>query len=391
MKKLRKVGIIVLLSLFGMCFLLTAVSAISNLGLPQGSTEVEVLSRPDKIRLIETVHLRQQVGNAVWPGWGDADIPMIVYNEEYAFLTGYPDPPDGWIKVPAGIQRGGAWELVPGDSINGQPYYRQRLPDEETTPEAFTVLVGERWVSSLPQMDWGKIRLMKYMRQDLPPFLRSVFPYRLFLTQLFSSSNQYISLIAHESFHAYQGMQVPQKLADSENTSRDYEQQYPWDDTSLQADWQSELVLLTEALRSTDENQSAELALQFLEIRKDRRASAQLNENLIAYEQQREWLEGLARYAELEIWRLAGDSSYTPVAETSEDPEFNAYRDYSRRWTNELNQISRMSTDEGDGRFYYSGMAQAFLLDRLMPGWKERAFEEDVWLEDLLRSAVGSE
>jgi hypothetical protein len=196
-------------------------------------------------------------------------------------------------------------------------------------------------------------------------------------------------LIAHESFHAYQGMRVPQKLADSENTSRDYEQQYPWDDTSLQANWQTELDLLTEALRSTDENQSAELALQFLEIRADRRASAQLNENLIAYEQQREWLEGLARYAELEIWRLAGDSSYTPVPETSEDPEFNAYRDYSRRWTNELNQISRMSTDEGDGRFYYTGMAQAFLLDRLMPEWKERAFEEDVWLEDLLRSAVG--
>jgi hypothetical protein len=389
MKKLRKVGIIVLLSLFGMCFLLTAVSAISNLGLPQGSTEVEVLSRPDKIRLIETTQLRRQVGDAVWPGWGDADIPMIVYNEEYAFLTGYPDPPDGWIKVPAGIQRGGAWELVPGDSINGQPYYRQRLPDEETTPEAFTVLVGERWVSSLPQMDWGKIRLMKYMRQDLPPFLRSIFPYRLFLSQLFSSSDQYISLIAHESFHAYQGMRVPQKLADSENTSRQYEQQYPWDDTSLQADWQTELDLLTEALRSTDENQSAELALQFLEIRADRRASAQLNENMIAYEQQREWLEGLARYAELEIWRLAGDSSYMPVPETSEDPEFKAYRDYSRRWTNEVNQISRMSTDEGDGRFYYTGMAQAFLLDRLMPGWKERAFDEDVWLEDLLRSAVG--
>jgi hypothetical protein len=47
-----------------------------------------------------------------------------------------------------------------------------------------------------------------------------------------------------------------------------------------------------------------------------------------------------------------------------------------------------MAGDEGDGRFYYSGMAQAFLLDQLMPGWKARAFDEGVWLDDLLAEAV---
>jgi hypothetical protein len=33
-------------------------------------------------------------------------------------------------------------------------------------------------------------------------------------------------------------------------------------------------------------------------------------------------------------------------------------------------------------------MAQAFLLDRLMPGWKGRAFEDGVWLDDLLSEAL---
>jgi hypothetical protein len=37
---------------------------------------------------------------------------------------------------------------------------------------------------------------------------------------------------------------------------------------------------------------------------------------------------------------------------------------------------------------YYTGMAQALLLDRLSPGWKDRAFEQGVWVEDLLRQAV---
>lgn len=49
------------------------------------------------------------------------------------------------------------------------------------------------------------------------------------------------------------------------------------------------------------------------------------------------------------------------------------------------NQASR----EGDGRFYYSGWAQAVIPDRLLPGWQARAFDQDVWLEDLLREAVG--
>jgi hypothetical protein len=33
-------------------------------------------------------------------------------------------------------------------------------------------------------------------------------------------------------------------------------------------------------------------------------------------------------------------------------------------------------------------MAQAVLLDRLYPGWKDKAFQPGVMLEDLLREAV---
>jgi hypothetical protein len=34
-------------------------------------------------------------------------------------------------------------------------------------------------------------------------------------------------------------------------------------------------------------------------------------------------------------------------------------------------------------------MAQANLLDRLAPGWKDRALDDGVYLEDLLASAAG--
>jgi hypothetical protein len=368
--------------------LLLAISALSNLGLPPGSALVETLSEADKIRLAETTHLRQTVGDAVWPGWGQADIPAINYNESYAFLVGYPEPPDGWIKVPQGSQRGGPWEPVPGESFNGQPYYRQSLPDPDITPEGFTVLVGERWVSSLQTYDWASISLAQTIRRDLPSFVRPVFPYRLFIAQLLDGSDKYISLSAHEAFHAYQGMLAPEKLAASETANLQVENQYPWDNVSLQADWQTELDLLAEVLQSTDQARTVELARRFIELRAARRASADLTTELVSYEQQREWLEGLARYAELEIWRQAHAGNYTPLPETDSLSDFGNYSGFETRWSQEIDQIRRMADDEGDGRFYYSGMAQAFLLDRLMPGWKGRAFEDGVWLDDLLSEAL---
>ncbi len=65
-----------------------------------------------------------------------------------------------------------------------------------------------------------------------------------------------------------------------------------------------------------------------------------------------------------------------------------ATRNYTTHWNREVDQIRRMAGDEGDGRFYYSGMAQAVLLDRFAPGWQAQVFADGVWLDDLLADAV---
>ena len=387
MKKTLKLLLISVGSLFGMCLLLTIGFFIINLGLPDHSPSIEKLSEADKIRLAEYIHLREGLGNSVFPGWGEADIPAILYNEEYVFLIGYKNPADGWVKVPAGIQRGMAWESVPDDLFVDESYYRQRLSDPEITPEAFTVMVGDRWVSSMPTLDWFKISLVDQIKSDLPSFVVPVFPYPLFVNQLVSGSDQYISLSAHEAFHSFQGMVAPDKFADAEEANQ-YSDQYPWDDQSLQADWGAELSLLADALRSTDQNRTLELVQQFIVLRTSRRESADLSPEQISYEQHREWLEGLARYAELEIWRQAHESSYMPLQKTGNIDDFKGYANFEQRWSRELNQFSQMADDVGDGRFYYAGMAQAVLLDRISPEWKTNAFDEGVWLDDLLAIAV---
>ena len=290
--------------------------------------------------------------------------------------------------MPQGIQRGGPWEVTPGDSLDGQPYYRQALTDPDITPEAFTVQVGERWVPSMQTYEWARISLMQPIRRDLPAVLRPVFPYRLFIGQLLGNNDKYLTLLAHETFHAYQGMLAPEKLASSENLNRRMDSRYPRRDDAFQADWQTELDILAEALRTSDRAATLDLAQQFLDTRIARRQAANLSPELVAYEQQREWLEGLARYAELEIWRQASTTGYTPLAETASLSGFDDYAGYDARWSQEIDQMRRMAGDEGDGRFYYSGMAQAFLLDRLGADWKASALAQDVTLEALLAQVV---
>jgi hypothetical protein len=134
------------------------------------------------------------------------------------------------------------------------------------------------------------------------------------------------------------------------------------------------------------------LARQFLDLRGQRRAEGRLTAALIDYEQQREWLEGLAKYAELTLLRAAADASgYQPLPAMAGDPDFESYTGSRRYWRQQMQEITRLAGREGETRFYYSGFGQAVLLDRFAPGWKEQAMQPGVYLEDLLRAAIAKD
>jgi hypothetical protein len=360
-------------------------SALNNLTTPSRSQISDELSAEEKARIREAFHLRQTLGNEVWAGWGSADIPMIVYNEEDAFLLGYPDPPSGWVRVPQMTAQGGAWEPVPDALIDGQTYYRQHLPSSEARPQNFTVLVGERWVSSLQSKEWMLISLGNFLSENVPTPLRPIFP-RGFVAQLFvGSSDKYISLALHESFHGYQGMTAPARLIAAEE-AMSQGKSYPLDDAQFREAWQRDLNLLARAVQSKSETETKELVVQFLAARGARRSAQGLSAALVEFEREREWLEGLAKYTELAIWRLAaGTPGYKPSLAPEADSAFENYRTFELHWAQEVNQIT-LALGSEETLFYYSGMAQAVLLDRLAPDWKARIWREEIGLEDLLGS-----
>ena len=385
---------LMLLSISGLVILCLAAAGLiawDNARLPEHSEVTDKLSQVEKALISETQHLREAVGDEVLPGWGQAEIPVILYNESYAFLVGVTSPPpDGWKTVLSGDQRGTTWEVVPGDDIQGELYYRQAL-SRGGTPQAFTVKIGETYAATLTTFEYFPISMRSQLQEVFPEFLKPIFPYRIYIDLMVSGSDQYVTLILHEAAHAYQGITAPERLIAGEQANQDLEQVYPWENNSLREDWQIELDLLVRALQAETDEESCQLAREFLAVRQVRRLSAGLTAELIGFERHREWVEGIGRYAELSVYRLAHERvEYSPVQEIIGVPDFDNYEKYDQRWAREINQMKRLANDASERRFYYTGMTQAVLLDRLAPGWQSRLFEPGVWLEDLLAESLST-
>ena len=384
-KRKRRIFITIILILTTLCLLLVAVSVLSNSLAPSASEVVDHLDDLQKAQIAEMLHLRRIVGSEIWSGFGQAEIPVIVWNESYAFLVGLKNPASGWRTVPRGTLQGSTWETLLDDDFFGESYYRQPLPADGTNPQAFTVQVGEHWVASLQTKAWMLISFSEQIRQDFT----SIFPHWAFARLSLGSTERYISPgLLHESFHAFQGLSAPERLEAGERANRQWADSYPWDDETFQENWQAELDILAQALRAESDLEIATLSRDFLSLRSARRTAANLTPAQIEFERRREWVEGLAKYTDIAAWQLAYTSDYQPVAEILADPDFDNYESFPNYWKTELSNLTKRASDEGDGRFYYTGMAQAFLLDRLLPNWKERVFSQEIFLDELLTEAI---
>lgn len=301
-----------------------------------------MLSAADKTELAEESRLKAELGDQVWPGLGSADIPIILFNDSYEYLIGEKDPP-------------GPWKIVEGDDYQGHAYYRRAAQD----PQAFAVLVGTHWAGSIGTLD--------SMNRKIPFKLRPDF---------------HVVMILHEVFHAFQAGQAPGRFTKA-NAVYKAESRYPYKDNEFAAAWNNEGAALAEALKAKDEAASIGLVRKFLEIREARRDRAALGSELIAYERELEWLEGLAEYTEMRFYEIAASrSGETAFAHYGPGLPLPLQWDFVRLGKN-------LGTEQADLRFYLSGLAQARLLDRFSPQWKARAMGEEIHLEDLLRDVAG--
>ena len=176
------------------CLVLAVIGYNSNQKLPSGPEITDRMTPIDKVRLAEALHLKAELGDAVWPGYTGLDAPVIIWNDEYEFLFGMSTPPSDW-------------EAVPDDDFEGQPYYRRPADD----PQNFAVPVGDQWAASVFTKYVLDSSLISAVGDLLPPVISDIFPYRIFI----QPSELQIAGVQHEYFHVVQALDAPDKFARS--------------------------------------------------------------------------------------------------------------------------------------------------------------------------------
>jgi len=303
---------------------------------------------PEFSEAVEAWHLLATQGDQVWPGWGTTRIPLLIRSREFDLLVGHPSPPEGF-------------NALPDVTVADQPVYR-RQGHLVPVPAATAWEVGGVWSVAVPTRAEFQQAIDAQLGKGV--------------VQLDAAS--YVRAIVHEAFHAY-AMTVIQ--GNVPNFGADVDEGEMIQQLAALPDpdrpYNAEGAALAKALQ-VDYQTVHEAAADFLKLRHARRSES--DPAIVAYEQMTEWVEGLARYAEVALMKRADQAGETSIN----------YQAGTAVWQQFLTDLAQptSSPDGFRGRYYFLGAGQAFLLDRLLPDWKSRVLSEKISLEDLLQEAI---
>lgn len=277
-------------------------------------------------------------GVLAWPGWASPP-PVLLRTGDVDCLLDHPAPPEGFVREAPGIHR-----------LDGHV-----LP----VPAATALDVGGTWTLVVPARD----DLQAFLDEHLGPDVLDL------------DDALYQRALLHEAFHAHQmtlvgGIGGVPSFASGGVPAARVGESSP----ALDATHAAQGRALHDALRATTAGEAVAAVERFLVARDAWRRQAP--PGTAAAEQQLEWLEGTARYADVLL-------ALYPEPDASEALDPGA-------WSDLLAQVRDPATIPTGTRDRYAalGAAQAFLLDRLHPGWKPLAIPGGASLEALLRDVV---
>lgn len=206
------------------------------------------------------------------------------------------------------------------------------------------------------------------------------------------ATNHYdqLALVVHEAFHVFQDQRAESKSANEMMLLN-----YPVLSVQNNVEVAEEGAALAQALRAQGTAEFRRVAVRWLALRNDRRAS--LSAAAVEYEDRVEFMEGLANYTEYRLFQVL--EGRRPGAAMSWAQGFAGYGDMSAQrerliedmLKNTSGQVVVNNDPYGTGpvrfRLYYSGMALGAMLDRLSADWKQRILSPDVYLTSRGRRA----
>jgi len=298
----------------------------------------------DAIRVAEFYRLSSQIQDKVWPNWSKTPAPLLLVSADTEYLTHFENPPKEFIKV--------------NDDFYSRP--RQFPTDLQATFPAVgfppAIVIGE------PANTQSK------------------------------TSTPWLIALMHEHFHQLQWAQPGYlKAVDDLDLSKGdktgvwmLNYPFPYEEPEVAASFGHLRDTLLTALAEAEPNKFDHLSKQYLKERKQ--FVAQFLPGDRKYLSFQLWQEGIARYVQIKSAEAAAD--YQPSAEFTALPDYTPFSDYAltarSRTLNELKQIDFAQAKRES--IYSFGAAEALLLDRLNPKWKDEYFLHLLTTEPLFPS-----
>lgn len=333
-----------------LCLIACAVMARAQSLTGTSRTAQPQLSSPDRIRLAEAFRIGEKLGDKIWKGWSRAPFAVLLVTPEYEFLIRHPKPSEDFT-------RAGYDKLLESDV-----YFRKRV----FQPHLLATFPAVNGISTI------------VVGQAANTDART--------------STPWVVTLLHEHFHQLQDSD-PNFYAEVNalNLSRGDQTgmwmlnyAFPYAKQEVVKQFYVLGQALAEARRAATSDQFATRLRTYLEARK--RFKELLAPDDYNYYSFQLWKEGVARYTEYRIARLAA-AEYKPGKEFRALKDFNTFERTADSILARIDsELSALSLERQQRvAFYAVGAAEALLLDRSNPAWQQDYFKEKFFLEKFFR------
>lgn len=349
----RSLGVAMLAASLAMTTVATSANAQQSIAAtPTSSPDSATVPADDRIRIAEALRLAAQVGDELWSGWSRIPFAILLVTPDREFLLRHPSPSKDFTRV--------GYDSLLATDVYSRPrvFGTALLATFPAVNGVSTIVVGQPSLTKKTSTAWVLTLLHEHFHQ------------------LQSSHPDYNTQV--NALGLSRGDQTGVWMLNFP---------FPYDSAEVQAPFAAYRASLLRALTArplTIGGTNRDVVRDLVDARTRLRAALTADDD--RYLNFQSWQEGVARYTQLKMARLAAEKFTSSSA-------FAALADY-QPFGVEASTLERAIGEEltqlklGDAKrvlFYSTGAATALLLDRINPGWRAHYFETLFTLEPIVR------
>jgi hypothetical protein len=313
--------------------------------------EAAALPAADRIRIAEAFRLADALGNRVWPDWDKAPFGVLLVTPDREFLIRHAKPSDDFILVGEDADlRGKVWQRP-------RKFPTQLLATFPAVGGVSTVVIGQAENTES------------------------------------KTSTRWVITLLHEHFHQFQDRQ-PRFYAevDALGLARGdttgmwmLNFPFPYTDAEVKSHFSAMARLLGQALAARESPDFRDRFTAYVESRAKFRSLLKADD--YKYFAFQIWKEGIARYTEYHLARLAA-AEYKPSKEFQKLKDYVSFEEVAQDILSRMQkELESVQLDRAKRTVVYNfGAAEGLILDRARPEWRKQYFEEKFTLDKHFRS-----